>query len=154
MNLYPLDVKFEPTAYVEDEEAELQKFKGSYDFDFKTGEFRKAPDGKVLKTTPMNAYMQWCEKTLLTKRFMHSAYTDLYGQEYYTLIGSPLTKSAVELEVKRMTIEALMVHPYTDKVTDFVFRWEENESVLYFDYLVTTVFGEEYTAQAMAEVRA
>lgn len=154
MNLFPKEVKFKPTGYVEDEQAEIKKFKGSYAFDFISGEFKKGPDGKVMIVSPMEAYLQWCEKVLLTKRFMHSSYTDVYGQEYYTLVGSSLSKPAVELEVKRMTIEALMVHPYTEKVDDFIFSWNSPKSEITFTYQVRTVFGEEYTAQAMAEVRA
>ena len=107
--------------------------------------FVKGPDGKILKVKAVEGYLQWCEKVLRTKRFVHSSYTDLYGEEYYTLIGSDMTKSALELEVKRMTIEALMVHPFTEKVNRFDFKWDEHKSELYFSFHAYTVFGEEYT---------
>lgn len=153
MNLFPKNVQIQPSGYIEDPETEALKIKGSYLFDFVKGEFVKDPNGKILKVKAVEGYLQWYEKVLRTKRFVHSSYTDLYGEEYYTLIGSDMTKSALELEVKRMTIEALMVHPFTEKVNRFDFKWDEHKSELYFSFHAYTVFGEEYTLEALAEVR-
>jgi len=152
-NLFPEDMDFEITDFTEDETVSIEGFKKSYAFDFEKGEFIKGPDGKILLVDRLEAYKQWCQKVLLTKRNKHLAYTDVYGQEYYTLIGTPISKEAIELEVERMTREALMVHPYTKSVQNFRFEWNENKEELYFEFDVITVLDELFTLNHVEEMR-
>lgn len=152
-NLFPEDMDFEITDFVEDETENIENFKKSYAFDFEKGEFKRGPDGKILLVDRLEAYKQWCQKVLLTKRNKHLAYTDVYGQEYYTLIGTPISKEAIELEVERMTREALMVHPYTKSVQNFRFEWNENKEELYFEFDVITVLDELFTLNHVEEMR-
>lgn len=152
-NLFPEDMDFEITDLVEDEMEVVDNFKKSYHFDFEKGEFEKGADGKVSLINRLNSYMQWCQKALLTKRSRHMAYSDVYGQEYYTLIGSSLSKKAVELEVERMTREGLMVHPYTKRVENFIFEWKTNKEELYFEFDVITVLDELFTLEHNEEMR-
>ncbi len=152
-NLFPEDMSFEITDYVVDENDNIDNFKKSYAYDFEKGDFIRGPDGKVLIVDRLEAYKQWCQKTLLTKRSKHLSYSNVYGQEYYTLIGEPISKAAIELEVERMTREALMVHPYTKEVQNFNFEWDKNKEELYFTFDVITVLDELFTLEHREEMR-
>lgn len=149
-NLFPEELDFD--EFIEHTEDDIA-FKGSYAFDFETGDFIKGSNGKVAKVGVKESYIQWCNKCLNTSRFKHLSYSDDYGQEYYTLIGSGLSKEAIELEVERMTEEALFVHPYTDSIYDFDFSWNENKEELYFSFEVRTIEDERITFEQTIEVR-
>ena len=153
-NLFPDESVFDDIDFTEEEITDnIEDFKKSYAYDFEKGDFIRGPDGKVLLVNRLEAYIQWCQKTLLTKRLKHLSYTDLYGQEYYTLIGEDISKAAIELEVERMTREALMVHPYTKEVENFKFRWSKNKEELYFEFDAITVLDELFTLEHFVEMR-
>lgn len=152
-NLFPENMDFDITQITETESENVDGFKKTYAFDFEKGEFVRGPDGKVLILYRIEAYKQWCQKTLYTKRFKHLAYSNIFGQEYYTLIGQDISKPAVELEVERMTREALMIHPYTRSVENFSFEWDKNKERLYFTFDVITVLDELFTLEHSEEMR-
>ncbi|WP_252224279.1 MULTISPECIES: DUF2634 domain-containing protein [unclassified Clostridium] len=116
------------------EENNKQEFKGSYAINFETGEFIKNSDGTIKILDEFEAYVQWCEKAMLTARYKYGAYSDRYGKD---IIGSDITdKKFVELELKRITQEALMVHPLTKSVDSFSFEWKGSD--VYYSFEVTT----------------
>lgn len=124
-NLYPEGEDF--SLYeVEKENKYDETDRNSYLFDFKKGDFVKNSDGTFIRCSPSKAHEQWCQKVMLTPRFKKLAYPDYIGHEYGELINSNLSKSAIELELQRMTIEALMVHPKTLNVGNFIFNWIED----------------------------
>lgn len=134
-NLFPIDTNFEELEIQNNDEIE---FKGSYKFDFSTGKFIKNVDGTIAKCTEEEAYIQWCQKAMITPRFL-LAYSELFGHEIDSLRGSKLSKEAIELEVKRMTKETLMVHPKTIDVDSFRFTW--NNGNLHYEYNVNSYYN-------------
>ncbi|EGO86274.1 DUF2634 domain-containing protein [Clostridium botulinum C] len=150
-NLFPESIEFEENN-IEELLEEPSEFKGSYLFDFKKREFVKNPDGTIAKCDAFKAYIQWCNKALLTPRYK-LAYDDLYGQEFKSIIGSGLSKPAIELEIKRMTIETLMVHPKTKDVTNFKFKWSNNKEELYYIFEVLTTTYEKTILDNIVKVR-
>ncbi|ASN68297.1 hypothetical protein 10S11_35 [uncultured Caudovirales phage] len=141
-NLFPEDTSLEE-GNIDGLEEPLIDFKGSYLFDFKKGDFVKNPDGTIAKCSDLQAYIQWCNKVLLSPRYK-LAYSDLYGQDFKEIIGSGLSKEAIELELKRMTQEALMVHPRTKEVTNFLFKWIENKEEVYYEFEILTIDEEKF----------
>jgi hypothetical protein len=139
-NLFPEDAGFEENN-IESLEEPLE-FKGSYLFDFEKGEFVTNPDGTIAKCDDFQAYIQWCNKALATPRYK-LAYSDLVGQEFKKIIGSGLTREAIELEIKRMTIETLIVHPRTKSVDNFKFVWSDNKEEVYYTYEIQTIDDEK-----------
>ncbi|KLU74284.1 MULTISPECIES: DUF2634 domain-containing protein [Clostridium] len=150
-NLFPKETNFNTISLEDVLDANLD-CNGSYAFDFKKGEFVTNPDGSIAKCDAFQAYIQWCNKAILTPRYK-LAYDDLYGQEFKSIIGSGLTKPAIELEVKRMTIETLMVHPRTKGVTNFQFRWSIHKEELYYTYEVLTINDEKAILDNIVKVR-
>ncbi|MCH4199285.1 MAG: DUF2634 domain-containing protein [Clostridium tyrobutyricum] len=133
-DLFPDNMNYsDDTIDVSDANTE---YKGSYKFDFDKGEFVKNADGSIAKCNAAEAYKQWCQLAMSTPVGL-LGYSNLFGHELNTLAGTPYSKGAVELEVKRMTIEALMVNPKTKDVTDFSFTWQNNGE-LYYNYTAIT----------------
>jgi sporulation protein YlmC with PRC-barrel domain len=149
-NLFPEDMSFEETS-IENIDQPLE-FKGSYLFDFEKGEFVKNPDGTIARCDDLQSYVQWCNKAMATPRYK-LAYSNLYGHEFKELIGKNLSIEAIELEIKRMTIETLIVHPRTKDVINFDFQWSENKVEVYYTYEVKTIDNERIVLNNTVKVR-
>lgn len=113
------------------------EFKGSYAINFETMEFIKNPDGTTKILDAFDAYIQWCELAMMTARYKYMAYSSKFGKD---IIGKIPDKQAMELEIKRVTKEALLVHPMTASVDNFVFAWGNGE--VDYTYEVTTTTGQ------------
>lgn len=151
-NLFPLEITDFNVRSIEDEDdTEELEYEGSYLFNFEKGEYVKNPDGTIIKCDDKKAYEQWCNKALNTPRYKY-AYSDLYGQEFSGLIGSGISKEAVELEIQRITIETLMVHPRTREVTSFSFEWSSNQDEVYYEFEVSTIDDENFTFENTMKV--
>lgn len=146
-NLFPIETDFEELNVQSNQEVE---FKGSYKFDFEKCEFIKNIDGTIARCNEEEAYIQWCQKVMRTPRFL-LAYSDLFGNEIDSLRSSDLNNEAIELEVKRMTKEALKVHPKTIDVDNFKFIW--NNGNLYFEYNVNSYYNNNVTLSNEMKVR-
>lgn len=135
-NLFPT----EDITEVQDEtteENQIVQFPRSWKFDYETGDFVQSPTGKAIQTEDIDAYIEWCQKALLTARYRYSIYTNKHGFEGEDLIGRGLTQAANESEIKRMVSECLMVDTRTAKVENFVFTWEGSDTVYYTCDVVT-----------------
>lgn len=122
----------------------------SWRFDFQTGDFSQSPSGSARSIDGIELYKQWAYKVLATPRYKHLSYSRSYGQELEELIGSGLSKQAIESEVRRMVTETLMVIPQTITVNQFVFEWKED--ALYYSCEVSTTFGEDRIEQRLEGV--
>lgn len=129
-SLFP-EGSLENVTLKEDNPVELKK---TYAINFETGEFIKNPDGSIKLLNEFDSYIQWCQKAMMTARYKYVAYSELYGKD---IIGSSLDKKAMELEIKRVTREALMVHPFTQDVDSFSFDWKNGE--VFYEYEITAI---------------
>lgn len=83
----------------------------------------------------------WIYKAMITDRFRHSAYTDRFGTEIYSLIGEVVSSKLKEAEIKRYIIEAVMVHPFMVSINDI--QLERVKSGLKAIVYYTTTFTDE-----------
>ncbi|TBL71364.1 DUF2634 domain-containing protein [Paenibacillus thalictri] len=121
-NLFPVN---ESGGVLEEVKVSKQTVFGrSWRFDFETGEFMVTPAGKVVTADEDQAWVEWCQKALHTERYRYLAYSRSYGQEFDDLIALHLTREANEMELKRMTKEALMADPRTAKAEMVSLQWE------------------------------
>lgn len=132
-NLFPTN-SIESVTRKENSTFEL---KGSYAIDFETMTFIKNPDGIVKILNGYDAYIQWCQLAIMTIRNRFKAYTYRFGREE---LNKELNKEATEMELARITQEALMVHPNTKSVDSFSFTWKNGE--VYYEYKVTPIKGQ------------
>lgn len=138
-NLFPIT---ENDDHTERQERQVQ-FGRSWRFDYEKGDFVTSPTGKVMGCSGTDAWLEWCKKAILTKRYRHLVYSRNHGQELDDLISRHLTREANELEIKRMVTETLMVDPRTSGVGNFTFRWEGEKC--FFTCEITNVRGEKET---------
>lgn len=132
-NLFPTN-SIESVTIKENSTFEL---KGSYAIDFETMTFIKNPDGTIKILNGYDAYIQWCQLAIMTIRNRFKAYTYRFGREE---LNKELNKEATEMELTRITQEALMVHPNTESVDSFSFTWKNGE--IYYEYKVTPIKGQ------------
>lgn len=143
-NLFPMG-SLETVTVKENTTVEV---KGSYAINFETGEFIKNPDGTTKILGVFESYIQWCQLAMMTTRYKYMAYSSKFGRD---IIGKTVDQKAMELELKRVTQEALMVHPITSSVDSFVFTWGNGE--VYYTYEVTTVQGQTKELSNIEKVR-
>lgn len=117
-HLYPAfpDLPADPTP--------RPRFRRTWAFDFDRGDFVVSPTGRVKSLDGLDAYRQWCHKALMTPRLRYLIYSWRYGADLERLIGSRLSRGAIELEVQRMIKTTLHVNPLTQEVRGFRFTWQ------------------------------
>lgn len=115
------------------------KFGRSWRFDFEAGDFITSPTGKTMVATEEDAWLEWCQKAILTERYKYLIYSRQYGQEFADLIRRNLPRAANESEIKRIVTEALKVDQRTASVDNFTFTWDGDQC--FFTCLVTSIRG-------------
>lgn len=88
----------------------------------------------------------WIYHALMTERFRYAAYSSAYGSEVDTLIGHSMSNEITYSELRRFIVEALMVNPYIEELSDFKFTKANSGVTAEFD--CTTVYG-SLTFEAM-----
>jgi len=131
-------------TYVEkiDVEEDLLEEKGfcEYAYDFENNELM-TKDGKHYYVYGNEAMKIWIYKAMITNRFRHSAYTDRFGTEIYSLIGEVISSKFKQAEIKRYITEAIMVHPFMVSINQIDMK--SFKSGLEVDVYYTTVFSDE-----------
>jgi len=123
-NLFPV---FDTPELVEQQQAEpAPKYGKSWFFDFEKGDFVLDGAGRVVEADGHTAWAHWCVKAVLTERFGYLVYGFNYGCEIEQARGQP-SRQAVEAELERVIIEALLADPRTEMVRDFSFAWQGDE---------------------------
>jgi hypothetical protein len=85
-------------------------------FDFQAGRLL-VTDGQMHRVTGLDALKVWMYKALLTARGRFAAYSDSFGSELESLLGSAYSPAAARSEAQRMVTEALLVSPYINEVS-------------------------------------
>lgn len=133
-----------PVVEVPEEESEEEydaKYCPSVLWDYEKGDFAVDGTGRIAEAEGLEAYIQWCVKTVQTERYTCLAYDDDIGTEMESLDDDdPL---AAESEIERTITEALMIDPRTEDVGDFAFSSEGD--ALYCTFSVKGVGFEERT---------
>lgn len=120
--------------------AEETQFGRNVGFDFEHDEFAVSPTGRQYKLDETDSWIEWAIKALATPRYQHLIYSDNYGSEFHTLIGTCQPHEFIESEIRRMTKECLMVDDRTEKVDEFEFEWIDDGVM--FTCKLTSVRGE------------
>ncbi len=99
--------------------------KGQYNpsvyFDFETGDFVRDGSNKLITAEGRDAYVQWCMKVIDTERDTCQAYSTNIGTELEGMVGK-IDRKELEAEIISEVTDALMVHPCTEYVSDFLFE--------------------------------
>ena len=93
-------------------------------FDVEIGDFVLDGANQTLYGSGYDAWVLWCTKTILTKRWAHLGYSSNAGIEADEAFKEP-DRPAQESAFKRTITEALLADPVgrTLQVRDFIFSW-------------------------------
>lgn len=108
-------------------QAQKPTYAPSCSFDFQLGDFATDGTGAMASCDGVEAWKQWCIKTIATTRFACLAYSGEIGMERQRL-ESLSTYEAVCLELEREITEALLADPAgrTYAVQDFSFSRKQD----------------------------
>lgn len=139
MAILPKSMTYLDEVGADEEELEQEGFcEYAYDFENNT---LKTKNGIHYYVYGNEAMKIWIYKAMITNRFKHSAYTDRFGTEIYSLIGEVISSKFKEAEIKRYIIEAVMVHPFMVSINKIDMK--AYKSGLKVDVYYTTVFDDE-----------
>lgn len=88
----------------------------------------------------IDALKQFIVKAILTNRSHFRIYSDDYGCELESLIGSDVTEAFIQAEIPRMVRESLIYDDRIDDVTDISARREGD--AIYIVATVESIYGE------------
>lgn len=88
----------------------------------------------------LDALKQFIVKTLRTNRAHYRIYSDDYGCELESLIGSDVTEAFIQAEIPRMVRESLI---YDDRVIDVTdVSADRKGDAIYIEATVESIYGE------------
>lgn len=139
MAILPKSMTYLDEVGADREELEQEGFcEYAYDFENNT---LKTKNGRHYYVYGNEAMKIWIYKAMVSSRFKHSAYTDRFGTEIYSLIGEVISSKFKEAEIKRYITEAIMVHPFMVSINKI--EMKPYKSGLNVDVYYTTVFDDE-----------
>lgn len=134
MSIFPFISTVEETY---DSSQDLEEFK-EMAYDYENNCFL-LQGGKPYYVVKNEAIKIWIYKALKTKRFVYPAYSHSYGTEIDRVIEEHISnKEIVESEIKRYIIEALMVNPYIQELSNFKFAYLSK--VINVNFVVDTIY--------------
>lgn len=110
-----------------------------YAWDFDKNDF-KLKDGKFQIVEGIEALKIWIWKALKTSRATYPIYSNTYGQEIEKLVGKGLSKSLIESEAKRLTLECLKENEHILNIKNF--KVSKEKDLLNISFTAVTDCGE------------
>lgn len=107
---------------IQDDQEYDERYRPSVYFDFAKGDFSRDGANRMIRSDGREAYMQWCQKVIATEREEFLAYSEDIGTEFEEMEDFS-DRSSRECEIERTITEALMIHPATEYVREFVFDY-------------------------------
>lgn len=103
---------------------EESSFKPSPLFDYDIGDFVRDGANRVVMVDGRDAYILWVLKVLKTQQGACLSYMGV-GVDHEAALAET-SREAVQAAFERSISEALLVHPCTERVYDFVFEWDSD----------------------------
>ena len=93
-------------------------------FDFSTGDFVRDGANRIVYADGKEAYVIWVEKVIRTQKNACLSYPEIGIEGEEALSES--SRAAVQTVLERTITEALLVHPATERVYDFLYKWHSD----------------------------
>lgn len=131
--VFPEELEEEELQLEEMNEAvneEPSGYRKSICFDEVAGDFKQDGTKKLMEADGVEAWIQWCMKSLQTKRYVCQAYSDDIGIDTDQIFQSADRKE-VENLLRREIVDALEADPYgrTEMVQSVEFQWIDDTTV-------------------------
>lgn len=116
-------------------EDDQQQSLWEYGVNFATGQLT----GDIVTGSEAVKVMVW--SALNTERYTYEMYSDEYGSELGTLIGSPFTQDATKDKAEWYVRDCLGDNPYIESLDDFQFEFDRDRLTI--SFLIRTIYGNE-----------
>ncbi|MED1915657.1 DUF2634 domain-containing protein [Bacillus thuringiensis] len=105
----------------------------TYKFDWTTKQLQQGPDGRYLRTTTYEEYLEETAKKILnTRRFRYEIYSERYGVDFLYETGR--MRSGISLSaMKTQAQEALEVHSEVERAEVTDIRFQDNRVIFFLD---------------------
>lgn len=113
-------------------------YKNGIAFDYEAGDFKRDGMNKILDSTGIQSWKDWCINCLQTERYKHLAYSADFGIELDAVFSASNREEAENILTRQIS-EALMADPYerTAFVSEIKYNWTAPDTV----YVDVTVHG-------------
>lgn len=129
-NLFPEGYE---NAVITEEDLQSQTavgYRNGIAFDYETGDFKRDGMNKILDSTGIQSWKDWCINCLQTERYKHLAYSTDFGIELDAAFKANSQEEAENILTRQIS-EALMADPYerTAYVSDITYVWTAQDTV-------------------------
>lgn len=99
-------------------------------FDYEAGDFQRDGMNKILSSTGIQSWKDWCINCLHTERYKHLAYSTDFGIELDAVLKASGREEAENILTRQIS-EALMADPYgrTAYVSEITYDWTAPDTV-------------------------
>lgn len=108
-------------------------------YDFEKNELKLDQTGNTYLVAGNEALQIWIYKALQTARYNYIAYSEDFGSETHTLIGSARSYEITQSEIQRYITEALYFNNYIKEIKNFVFT--KLDAGVQVEFEVVTIYG-------------
>lgn len=129
-NLFPIGYEDEIITEEDLQGEKVVGYRNGIAFDYEVGDFKRDGMNKILDSTGIQSWMDWCINCLQTERYKHLAYSTDFGIEIDAALKANSREEAENILTRQIT-EALMADPYgrTAYVSDITYNWTAPDTV-------------------------
>lgn len=129
-NLYPEGYEDDVITEEDVVSEKVTGYRNGIAFDYEKGDFPRDGMNKLMDSTGIQSWKDWCINCLHTERYKHLAYSTDFGIELTEAMRAGSREEAESILIRQIT-EALLADPYkrTDYVSDITFDWTDPDAV-------------------------
>lgn len=129
-NLFPIGYEDEIITEEDLQGEKVVGYRNGIAFDYEVGDFKRDGMNKILDSTGIQSWMDWCINCLQTERYKHLAYSTDFGIEIDAALKANSRDESENILTRQIT-EALMADPYgrTAYVSDITYNWTAPDTV-------------------------
>lgn len=129
-NLFPIGYEDEVITANDIAAEQRVGYRNGIAFDYEVGDYPRDGMNKLLDSTGIQSWKDWCINCLHTERYMHLAYSTDFGIELEAAFRATSREEAESILTRQIT-EALEADPYerTDYVSDITYNWTAPDAV-------------------------
>lgn len=129
-NLYPEGYEDEIITEADVTSKKPTGYRNGIAFSYETGDFLRDGMNKLMDSTGIQSWKDWCINCLQTERYKHLAYSTDFGIELKLAMRANSREEAESILIREIT-EALLADPYkrTDYVSDITFDWTAPDAI-------------------------
>lgn len=130
-NLFPDAYENEETVADEIVSSERVGYRPGIAFNYTSGDFIRDGRNRLLESTGVESWQQWCVNCIQTERYKHLAYNSDFGIDLDAVFAAA-SRAEAESILTREINDAIMADPYerTAYIDSIQYSWQSPDSVI------------------------